>query len=224
MHSPELRAALCDEVDMDKFKGTSPFVVYFHRRPDGSIFYVGKGTKYRALEFANSRRSLWHNNVVAKYGRANIKVEMIPCANEAEAFALEKVHIAVARKRGESIVNMTDGGEGVSGRKASAKSLAALKTWQGAYSRLDDQAKANILAGLALGRERSKAWKASPAGVSHIKQLAEEAKVRLHAEHTEHCVECGVAFNTRSAKKSQCCGKRCAQRRYRRNRDASKAL
>ena len=60
------------------------FVVYLHRRPNGEIFYVGKGLLQRAYDFAPSRRTDWHKNIVAKYGRENILVDVIECDNEAQ--------------------------------------------------------------------------------------------------------------------------------------------
>ena len=76
------------------------FVVYLHRRPNGEIFYVGKGLLRRAYDFAPSRRTDWHKNIVAKYGRENILVDVIECDNEAQAFEIEKAEIAKARSAG----------------------------------------------------------------------------------------------------------------------------
>jgi excinuclease UvrABC nuclease subunit len=75
----------------------SEFCVYIHKRPDGDPFYVGKGRTRRANEFAPSRRTLHHKNIIAKYGRDNIIVEIIPCSNEEEAFALE---VKTIKRRG----------------------------------------------------------------------------------------------------------------------------
>lgn len=93
------------------------YCVYLHKRPDQSVFYVGKGTKHRAFEFSPSRRTPHHSNIVAKYGRENIVVQIIPCCSEFEAFALEKAHISILKAAGAVLANITDGGEGASGRK-----------------------------------------------------------------------------------------------------------
>ena len=110
--------------EVDFSKGIR-FCVYTHSRPDGSVFYVGKGVEKRAHDFAPSRRTLHHKNVVSKYGRENIKVHVIPCMSETEAFMLERVHIKIARDAGKTLVNLTDGGEGGSGRKFTKEQLAA---------------------------------------------------------------------------------------------------
>lgn len=89
------------------------FYVYIHKKPDGTPFYVGKGTGNRAYQF--SKRTQWHKNIVAKYGKENIIVQIINCVNESQAFDLEKIYIKQFKIDGVQLVNLTDGGEGVSG-------------------------------------------------------------------------------------------------------------
>ena len=89
------------------------FYVYIHKKPDGTPFYVGKGTGNRAYQF--SRRTQWHKNIVEKYGRNNIIIEIVNCVNESQAFDLEKIYIKQLKHNGVCLVNLTDGGEGVAG-------------------------------------------------------------------------------------------------------------
>lgn len=91
------------------------FYVYIHKKPNGTPFYVGKGVGNRAYAFA--KRSQWHKNIVQKYGRKNIIVELIKCVNESQAFDLEKIYIKQLKADGVMLVNLTDGGEGCSGLK-----------------------------------------------------------------------------------------------------------
>lgn len=90
------------------------FYVYFHSKPDGSPFYVGKGCGKRAS-------TVWHNRnrhykfIVAKYGKENIKVSTIPCQSESDAFTMEMILIKAFRSLGYKLANMTDGGEGAVG-------------------------------------------------------------------------------------------------------------
>jgi hypothetical protein len=177
--------------------------VYIHRRPDGSPFYVGKGTRRRAIDFSPSRRTVWHRNVVAKHGRENIRVQVIPCVCEAEAFALERVHIAIARADGSTLANLTDGGEGASGHVATASQLAAL-----AKGRVKGKR------GVPGPRPWLEEWKRSPAGQEHLRRLGELGAARLHRERTLACCECGTEFVTKSAQ-AKCCSRKCEQR-YRR--------
>lgn len=97
------------------------FYVYLHKKPDGTPFYVGKGTGNRAYAFA--RRSTWHKNIVAKYGRQNIIIEIINCINESQAFDLEKIYIKQLKNDGVMLVNLTDGGEGCAGLKRGSPSI-----------------------------------------------------------------------------------------------------
>jgi hypothetical protein len=97
---------------------------YIHRREsDNAVFYVGKGQRKRAWEC--SKRSDYWKRVKNKHGHT---VEV--CAQwptEAEAFEHEKFLIECFRHMGAPLVNMTDGGEGVSGLKFTETQVAALK-------------------------------------------------------------------------------------------------
>lgn len=183
------------------------FVVYLHKRPCGEIFYVGKGVRRRAFDFAPSRRTEWHKSIVAKYGRENIVIELFECADECAAFFREREEIAKARASGARICNLTDGGEGCTGRPITAAQQA----------------------GLVLGRLRGRrgrkgdrpefdAWRKTEAGREHQRVLGELGRARLHRERTVVCCCCANEFVTRSAK-AKACSRLCEQR-YRRARDA----
>jgi hypothetical protein len=98
------------------------FYTYLHAKPDGGIFYVGKGRGKRSREFVNAR-SLHHQNIVAECGAENIGVFEFPCCSEAEAFADERHQIAQLRAEGYQLVNVTSGGQGQSGRSPWNKGL-----------------------------------------------------------------------------------------------------
>lgn len=88
--------------------------VYTHSRPDGTVFYVGKGSERRSRDLESRQRNRLHVRIVAKDGRENIKIEFFPCASEDEAFAEEKRLIAHYRSIGMAIANIASGGEGQS--------------------------------------------------------------------------------------------------------------
>lgn len=90
------------------------FYVYLHCKPDGTPFYVGKGQGNRYREFSKGRNP-HHKRIVAKYGKAQIRVAVFPCASESEALEDEKLHIAQLRAEGYELANITDGGDGVCG-------------------------------------------------------------------------------------------------------------
>lgn len=201
----KIRLDATGEIDLDLFEKTSKFVVYTHLRPDGSPFYVGKGVRSRAFCFAKSRRTKWHTNIVDKYGRENIGVVTIACEHERMAFFLETAMIKNMRDSGESLANITDGGEGASGRKMT-----------------DAQAK-GFEKGRRVGKKGTKgprpqfeAWIKSAEGIAHNKKLGQLGAIRLHVEVTKTCAMCGKEFITRTAK-AKCCSELCGQRHYRAN-------
>jgi hypothetical protein len=88
------------------------FCVYAHTKPDGTIFYIGKGLKRRAKE-TRLRNNYW-KNIVNKYGY-NIVILADSLTNE-QALAEEILLIAYFKKF-NSLTNMTEGGEGMTGYK-----------------------------------------------------------------------------------------------------------
>lgn len=191
---------LAPDVDMAVLSASFRFCVYMHKRPDGSVFYIGKGLKQRAYDLSPSRRTIHHKNIVNKYGKANIGITVIPCMSECEALALEKAHISIARFSGVELVNLTNGGEGVSGHKATDKQLEALAKGRRVGKR-----------GVCGSRPQLEKWKITSEGKAHLKWLGEQGKVRLHSERTINCAECGVLFKTKSAQ-ARCCSRLCEQR------------
>ena len=90
------------------------FCVYVYRREvDGKPFYVGKGTLKRARN--KSARSERFRRTYAKHG-GQLEI-LIQDVNEICAFSMETALIKLYGR--ENLVNMTDGGEGTSGRAAS---------------------------------------------------------------------------------------------------------
>lgn len=91
------------------------FYVYEHWRLDtGECFYVGKGKGKRSAS-KTGRNRLWRR-VTSKLDRigANWSVIIVgACLTEDAAFALERARISFWREKGDKLVNMTDGGEGV---------------------------------------------------------------------------------------------------------------
>lgn len=90
------------------------YYVYIHKKPNGDIFYVGKGFGRRAWSPA-SRNNYW-KNIVNKYG---YEVEiMFESENEDLALQEEKRLISHFRNLFK-LANLNDGGIGNSGWKAS---------------------------------------------------------------------------------------------------------
>jgi hypothetical protein len=98
-------------------KEIKTYCIYLHiKLTNGEPFYVGKGSKSRVINKSN--RSKWWKRTVDKYGYDVILIE--ENLTEEEAFEKEKYWIDRIGRRDLDkgpLVNMTDGGEGTSGRK-----------------------------------------------------------------------------------------------------------
>lgn len=93
------------------------YYVYLHRRAtDNKVFYVGKGKGKRAFQ-TNGRNDRW-NKTYKKHGRV---VEIVfEDLSQQEAFDIEIDTITEMRYHyGETLCNMTNGGDGLSGFKHS---------------------------------------------------------------------------------------------------------
>ena len=88
-------------------------------RPDGTVFWVGKGYGYRA--FSRGGRNPLYKNIVAKYGEESIKTTIIPLENEEKALSEEVRLITYFRALGCRLANIAKGGEGASGVPSSRK-------------------------------------------------------------------------------------------------------
>ena len=91
------------------------FYIYEHLRNDTKMpFYIGKGNGKRAFKTIN-RNALWHKVVSESNGfTVNILINNI---DEEFALLAERETINVYKKRNISLVNLTSGGQGVSGLK-----------------------------------------------------------------------------------------------------------
>lgn len=83
------------------------FYTYAHSKPEGKIFYIGKGQGKRAWD-KTSRNPHWHN-IVNKYGfNAQVLAEW---ETEKEALEHEVFLIACFKDMGYELANITAGGE-----------------------------------------------------------------------------------------------------------------
>lgn len=165
----------------------SEFYVYLHCRPSGEPFYVGKGKNCRSHDLVEKRagRSLHHQNVVAKYGVENIRIIVIPCISEVEAFRKEVELISAFRNAGIGLVNKTIGGDGPAGCIRSPETRMKISSAQ-IGRKLSTEHKANISVSLS---GKPKPPGSGMSGHRHTKEtklkMSESAKRVKHRPHSE---------------------------------------
>lgn len=139
------------------------FYIYRHiRLDDNSIFYVGKGKKYRSKEKSN-RNKHW-KNIVNKCGfKSEILFENL---NEELALLIESELICKYKFLGINLVNYTDGGEGISGYKHTEKTKKLMSE--------KAKARERVVSDNFIGSWKGK--KRKPFSDEHRKKLSEASK------------------------------------------------
>ena len=99
------------------------FYTYAHTKPDGTVFYLGKGQGQRA--WTKQKRNKHWKNIVNKYKGYNVEIIAF-WDTEEEALSHEILLIDCFKYMGYKLVNLTDGGEGVSGYRFSDESKQKL--------------------------------------------------------------------------------------------------
>lgn len=100
------------------------FYTYAHTKPDGTIFYIGKGYGRRAWK-TYGRNKHW-KAIVEKYKNFNVKI-LANWKTEKEAFQHEILLIDCFKQLNYSLANKTNGGEGSSGYKHLEKTKLKMK-------------------------------------------------------------------------------------------------
>jgi hypothetical protein len=88
------------------------FYTYAHYKPQGGLFYIGKGHANRA--YNTKDRNIHWRRVVAKYGKPHVEI-LANWNTEKEALDHEKLLITSFKEMGFVLANITDGGEGCTG-------------------------------------------------------------------------------------------------------------
>lgn len=121
---------------------TNIFYVYKHTWENTNYVYIGKG---KGIRLNSNNRNFFWKNIVAKHGepkREIIKGNM----SEDDAFLFEIETISKYRKY-MKVVNMTNGGEGISGLKHSAKSKEKIRlSLSNRYCKQETREKLRVLA------------------------------------------------------------------------------
>lgn len=154
------------------------FYVYVLFRPNGFPCYVGKGTGNRWCDW--DRGGNPHlRNIIAKAGGKLPSVIVRDDLTEAESFAVEVALIAaIGRKKdGGPLVNLTDGGEGVSGLRHSVETRAKISLiGKGRRHTAETRAK---MAASHKGKKRSDEARANMRAAQKGRTVSEEMRARI---------------------------------------------
>jgi hypothetical protein len=106
------------------------FYVYAYFRPDtGQPCYIGKGRGKRWLEHIKCSSNPRLRNIITKFGSNIPHVKLRGGLSEADAFEIEVALIkAIGRGDKGPLVNLTDGGEGQTGRLMSEETREKIRS------------------------------------------------------------------------------------------------
>lgn len=139
-----------------------PFYTYLLLKPCGEVFYVGKGKgdRYQVhSREARGKSKVYNNykiNVIKKIWKSgkDFKVVFVSFyTNELDAFEEEKDLISIYH---ETLTNLTLGGEGTSGRKASEETRKRMSSSQRSLNRTIPEWHKDINRKAQLGNKQSK--------------------------------------------------------------------
>lgn len=149
------------------------FLTYVHYTPNGTPFYIGKGSSERRAFYTHKRNAHW-KNTVNKYG--NPKVEIVArWQTEKEALDHEVFLISCFRGLGYRLTNLTDGGEGSSGFVCpEERKIALSKRYKGIPGKCHSE---ETKKKLSLSHKGQPAWNKGLVGVS--KQSTETIEKRM---------------------------------------------
>ena len=144
------------------------YYTYAHCKPDGTPFYIGKGTLSRAKN-PNKTRNKYYLNTVAKYGIENIGVSIVECSTDEISLELEIGLIKCLKRMGVKLTNLTDGGEGKRGCPNSEDAYKRARINRKWYSHSEDTKKR--ISAAHLGKVLSEETKAKLSVISSQKPL-----------------------------------------------------
>ena len=168
------------------------FYVYEHIRLDtNQVFYVGKG-KNRRLQSSFDRNKYWHN-VVNKAGFTAVKI--VEHKDEELVLLAEIERIDQLKRIGIKLCNLTNGGEGTSGRVLSAESRSKIgvRHSQESYDRALEKRKAKYpfttehIKNLSLARKGEKNYMF---GKTHSQEAREKIRQSRFNAPRLTCIHC----------------------------------
>lgn len=102
---------------------------YIYEQAIGPYLYIGKGQRSRYRSISSRTRGRLYKHAVEKYGLSRCEI-LAEFALESEALAAEIEAIAAAVSAGKKILNLTRGGDGISGFRHTASTRKDISTKQ----------------------------------------------------------------------------------------------
>lgn len=169
------------------------FYVYEHIRPDTkTVFYVGKGSGYRA-GIKQHRNPYW-KHIVAKVGNFEVR-KVVDNVDEELAFLCEQERIDQLRRIGIKLCNVTKGGEGTTGLKhtKTAKQKISEARKKATPFKHTEESKAKIRkasTGVVFTEERKKNISQARKGYKMLESVKLKLKNRVKTyKHSEETLE-----------------------------------
>jgi hypothetical protein len=163
--------------------------VYVMFRPDGRPCYIGKGTGDRANNF--KRRHNLHLSAIIKNAGGSLLVEKSPdTLMDSEAMELERLAIALIGREtnGGSLVNLTDGGDGIVGITQEIREKISAKNKARYLDPIEREKASARMRGIKVSSETRARQSISQRGRKHsletrakmkVSQLASEARAQV---------------------------------------------
>jgi group I intron endonuclease len=183
------------------------FYTYAHNKPDGSIFYIGKGIGDRA--FSDKNRNIHWHRTVQKYGyEVNILANW---DTEEQALDHEKLLISCFKDMKIKLVNLTNGGEGSAGYRwtdeqkanfdtsGSKNAMYGKKHTETTKRKLSEKAKGRVVSDIAKAKISEK-MKNRQFSESHLEKLRISRKGNKNGignkGNAKKCEIDGVIYNS----------------------------
>jgi hypothetical protein len=169
------------------------FYVYEHIRPDtNAVFYVGKGKGSR-INSLSDRNRYW-NHIVAKVGSFDV-CKIVENEDEELVFLAEQERIDQLKKIGIKLCNITNGGEGSSGRVLSKESREKIRksALQRIHPKHTEESKEKIRkanTGVVFTEERKRKISEARKGQKMLPHVREALRLGRHGyKHSEEILE-----------------------------------
>ena len=167
---------------------------YAHYKPDGSMFYIGKGSVSRA--YSKLGRNIVWNRIVKKHGGFETKI-LAWWKTEKEAFDHEVFLIETFRQMGINLVNIAEGGKGSKGFRHSDEFKSLVKARMTHENPMNDpQTREKQLEALKIAMQRPEIKRRQSLVRTGMKFSEKHIESLRNCHPTRPCVINGVEYKS----------------------------